>query len=123
MTVLHAVSTLAVILALAGLANRSRPRVHIPLMLSAFAVDMSLVLYIEHNRRVIGMVAGTAGQMDAVLQIHVALSVAAVILYLVQIVLGLCLRLGREPLRAWHRRAGWTFLACRLGNYITSFLV
>ncbi|MCH8268460.1 MAG: hypothetical protein IH846_13160, partial [Acidobacteria bacterium] len=47
---LHIASTLVLVLIVAGLYNRRRPQWHLRFMLSAFVVDLMLVLYIEATR-------------------------------------------------------------------------
>jgi len=118
---LHAISTVAVLVIFAGLWFRKRDRrLHKRLMLSAFAIDVGLVLYIELTARAVEQVDR---DMGGLLAFHVAVSVGAVLLYLVMFALGWRLDRGHEGARAWHRNCGVAFVALRLTNYVTSYVV
>jgi hypothetical protein len=122
---LIAVSTVAVLLILVGWKFRKRVEVHIPLMASAFVIDFSLLLYIELTRHAIETLQNdvSTAANEGLLYFHVLVSVIMLILYGVQIGTGLWLAKGHAVSRIFHRNAAYAFLACRLLNYVTSFLV
>lgn len=101
-----------------GYVNRRRPRVHVPLMLAAFVVDLAMVVYIELARDAI---ASAQAKMGVVMIVHILISVAVLVLYVVQVVSGLANLRGRRSRR--HGPAGKSLLVLRLGNLLTSFLV
>jgi uncharacterized membrane protein YozB (DUF420 family) len=118
---LHLISTLVLVLVAGGVYYRRQPRVHLRFMLAAFVVDLSLVLYIEVARHAVERVLGaTTGLL---LWCHVAVSVAVLCAYGVQIQLGRRMLRGFSANRRLHVRLGMTFCALRLLNYITSFMV
>ncbi|MBI4717261.1 MAG: hypothetical protein HY763_05615 [Planctomycetes bacterium] len=117
-TPLKLISVLVCIALVVGYTLRRRPRVHIPLMLTAFVVDLALVLYLEITRDAIGIARQHLGPLMIV---HIAISVAVLALYVGQIATGLRKVRGRPS--AWHGRAGLVLLVARLANLVTSFLV
>lgn len=118
MTLLKAISIFAFLLLLVGYGFRRRRRVHVPLMLSAFCIDMGLVVYIELNRHAIKQALHPPGPLMIV---HIAISVAVVVLYFWQIFTGIGKLRGRRC--PSHRLTGQIFLFLRFGNLATSFLV
>ncbi len=103
-----------------GLTQRFRPKVHIPIMLSAFALDVSLVLFIELTRDATGQALGWAN-LPEIMKFHIFLSTMTVVFYIVQIVSGFRrYRYGGMP---YHLHTGILFMIFRLGNLITSFLI
>lgn len=118
MTTLKAISIGACILLLVGYAYRRRRYVHVPLMLSAFIIDMSLVAYIELTRHAIEKALSGPGPLMVV---HILISVAFVLLYFWQIFTGIGRWRGLKH-RA-HKSTGLIFLLLRFGNLVTSFLV
>lgn len=122
---LIAVSTLVLIIISLGLFFRHRPKIHIPCMLTAFLIDISLVLYIEVTRHAIETV-GQAVQRPlpyGLLLFHVTMSALVLVLYVLMFRLGFGLFKGKESNRGIHRNLGYVFVVCRLANYITSFFV
>ena len=103
-----------------GIFQRKNTRIHIPVMLTAFVLDVSLVLYIELTRDATGQ-ALAWGDLPRIMHIHIFLSVMTVVLYLVQIVSGwIRFKKGGMP---YHLYTGILFMMFRLGNLITSFLI
>jgi len=102
-----------------GVVNRRRRRVHIPLMLSAFLIDLGIVLYLEIRRGVVESIPGRP--MTPLLIFHLCLSVTVLVLYGVQIYTGIQNAKGRRS--RWHRRAAMMFLFTRFGNLVTSFMI
>lgn len=118
MTLLKCISIGVCVLLIVGYLNRRRKRVHIPLMATAFVIDMSIVLYIELSR---GAIETAKAKMSTLMVVHICLSVTVILLYFGQIATGI--RKARGGVSAWHGRAGLWLIAARLGNLVTSFIV
>jgi len=116
---LHYISIFVCIMLVVGVLNRRRKRVHIPLMVSAFLIDLGLVLYIELSR---GAVAAAQAKMGPLMIVHISLSVATLALYVVQMVTGIQNARGKPPSRTHAKTWRWLLLA-RFGNLVTSFMV
>lgn len=119
------ISTLIVLLIAAGLWYRKQARVHIPLMLSAFVLDVLLVLYIEITRHAIETVGTeiTAPTHNDLLVFHVIVSLLTLLLYVGLTWSGIKLYRGDHGKRNLHRNMAAAFILCRLSNYVTSFWV
>jgi uncharacterized membrane protein YozB (DUF420 family) len=117
---LHAISTVVLLLIAAGVYYRRQTRIHLRLMLAAFALDVSLVVYIETTRHAVEKVAHHTGML---LWFHVIVSVAVLIAYVAQIQLGRRILKGFVASRGLHIKLGLTFCTLRLLNYITSFII
>lgn len=119
MTPVQAFSASVVAVLAAGLAFRRRPRVHVPLMLSAFALDLGSVLYLQVQR---SAVQKAAGSPDALLLVHIAFALGSLALYAALTVTGVrLLRTGQG--RPAHKALAKAFLLCRTGTLVTSFAV
>jgi len=116
----HAASTFVVLLLIAGVLLRRRRRIHIPVMITAFALDFVSVLAIEVSR---GAVKKAVSHPPPLLLFHVAVSLFALLFYVAMFLLGERVRKGADELRHWHRRLAWMFGACRAANYVTSWMV
>jgi hypothetical protein len=117
----HLVSTLVLVLIGLGLSLRKQPRRHALCMRLAFAIDLTLVLYLEVARQAVETaIAGGGGWL---LPLHVTVSVLAALGWGLQLWLGQRLLRGQTVLRVRHIQVGLFFLAARLVNYITSFYV
>lgn len=117
---LHVLSTIVVLLVIAGVLNRRNTPLHIRLMSTAFAVDLGLVLYIEGTRHAVGTVVSTPHPL---VWFHAGVSTLVLALYVAQITLGRRLLAGRASSRRVHVALGLAFLLCRGLNYATAFLV
>lgn len=115
---LHYVSLGVCLLIVAGLYCRGKKLTHIPFMLSAFVIDMMMLLGIELNRHAIDQAIHTRSSL---LEFHIALSILLVVLYFVQIVTGIR-KVKGHPSRI-HGKAGWLLFAVRLGNFVTSIMI
>lgn len=115
---LKILSITACVLLLAGYLNRKRTRIHIPLVVSAFVIDMAIVAYIELSR---GALDAASAKMGPLMIVHITLSVITILLYIGQIVTGI--RKVRGKPSAWHGKGGRLLLLFRFGNLITSFMV
>lgn len=102
-----------------GVHYRHRRRIHIPIMISCFVVDLSNLLVIELTR---GAIEKTLQTDDWLLVFHVAVSVTFLLGYVIAVITGTRLhRTGRG--RPIHRGNAAVFLLARVLNYITSFFV
>jgi hypothetical protein len=109
-----------------GLYHRHRPKLHIPLMLTAFAVDLGNVIMIEFFARGRGKGAveqgleSLSGEGSAILRFHIAVSLACIAGYFVAVITGTRLyRRGRG--RLVHKANAAIFVLTRLASYVTSF--
>lgn len=133
---LHALSTVVLVILATGIYFRRRPEIHMKAMATAFVIDISLVLYIELTRHAVEKVAT---QVKPLVWFHAAISLSVVVLYVVMIVLGrrlatasaTCLATSAGPVapsdatstRALHRNLGMTFCVFRILNYVTAFMI
>lgn len=115
---LKLLSILAFLLLLAGYGARRKKAAHIALMLTAFVIDMGIVVYIEVTRDAL---ASAKAKMGPLMIVHIALSVAVLVFYAGQIVSGV--RKARGRASRWHATGGPLLLLTRFGNLVTSFMV
>ncbi len=121
MSMLHLLSTVVLVLVGVGLYYRRRPRVHLGLMVAALAVDLGLVLYIEITRSAVETVR--TAPLGPVLTFHIVASVLVLVIYVIQLGLGLRkLKHGRSSHLA-HRYLGIAFVVLRVANYATSYMI
>lgn len=118
LTPLELLSMLAFVLLLIGYVNRRRTRVHIPIMVTAFMIDMAIVVFIELSR---GAIDRAQTKMGALMLVHIGFSIVTIVLYITQIVTGV--RRVRRVGGGGHGRSGIALLACRFGNLVTALLV
>ncbi len=117
------VSTLVLALVGYGLHRRHERRVHIPIMLTCFALDVANVLFIEVGRGAVAKALDTATRGgEWLLKVHIAFSVMSLLGYIVAAITGMKLRKGID-VRKIHRWNGAIFLLNRVSNYVTSFMV
>jgi hypothetical protein len=118
---LHLGSSLVVVLLAVGLWFRHRrPGLHLRLMISAFVVDLLLVLYIEISRHAVERVLA---RVSPLLWFHAGVSVGVLLCYVAMILLGRGVLAGQGESRKWHFAVGMTFVALRSLNYVTSYMV
>ncbi len=118
---LHLASSLVVALLAVGLWFRHRrPQLHLRVMISAFVVDLLLVLYIEIWRHAVEKVVA---RVNPLLWFHAAVSLAVLLCYVAMIVLGRGVLAGQANSRKWHFAVGVTFVTLRSLNYVTSYMV
>jgi uncharacterized membrane protein YozB (DUF420 family) len=119
--VLHVASTAVLVLICAGLWVRKRNRqLHLKLMITAFASDVLLVLYIELTRHAVEEVAA---QIRPMIWFHAGVSLAVLVCYVLMILLGRPMLAGRYETRTLHRTVGVAFVVLRSLNYVTSYMV
>lgn len=119
MTPLRTISVAVCVILVVGFLCRRRRRVHIPLMISALVIDVSMVVYLEVMRGVVESIPGRV--MTPLLAFHILLSVVVLALYGVQVSSGL--RGLRTRPSSMHARTGLALLVARFGNLFTSFLI
>ncbi len=117
---LHLLSSVVLVLVACGVYWRRNRSAHLAFMVSAFLADLSLVLYIELTRKAVERLGEP---MPTILAVHIGASVLVLLLYLVQIGLGIALFKGRTITKSIHARVGITFCFFRLMNYVTSFMI
>lgn len=130
---LHLFSTLVLVLIFVGLMLKKKHKLHAGLMVSAFLIDLGLVLVIELNR---GAIEQTIAGVEGLLLFHIIVSVMVLFLYIALMASGLKLLKhykypkpdGVDPAdfskRLWtHRSLAAVFLVGRLINYVTSFYI
>ncbi|MBS1984780.1 MAG: hypothetical protein JST16_11480 [Bdellovibrionales bacterium] len=116
---LKVLSSAACALVFWGYLSKQNRRLHTRIMLSAFAVDMSLLLYVELTRKAIK--TGLSVPHPFV-SFHIGISVVVVAIYFWQMYSGIrAMRNNSRPLR--HRAPGRAFLWLRTANLVTSFFV
>lgn len=118
-TLLKIISFLVCVIIVAGLAYRRKRKIHARLMMTAFGIDVALVLYIELTRKA---VETALHPPHPFVIFHVAISVLVLLLYGVQIFLGMRLMRGGASTRL-HGRVGLIFVVLRLANFVTSLSV
>jgi hypothetical protein len=116
---LSILSTLVLLLIFCGILNARRPKVHIPIMTTAFLIDLGLVLYIELNREAVNQALSAQG----LLLFHIIVSALVLLLYIILIVVGIKLVKKVPGQLLWHRRLAYVFIVGRLINYVTSFYI
>ncbi len=114
------VSSVVLLLLLYGILKRRDRKRHISVMLTAFAIDLGLVLYIELNR---GAVEQVVEGVSGLLLFHILVSLTVLLLYVALTVFGIRLMQGKPGALWWHRRLAYVFIVGRLTNYITSFWI
>ena len=116
---LNYLSIAVCVLLLGGYLNRRRKSLHITLMVTAMATDVAMVLYLEITRAVIESLPGRG--VTPLLGTHIAMSVAVLVLYGVQVATGIKKARGKPSTR--HGKVALWLLVLRLGNLVTSFFV
>jgi hypothetical protein len=116
---MNVVNVLIFLAILWGVAIHARRTLHARIMVTCFVADVLMVLVIELTRHAIEQaVASTSGLM----RFHIAVSVAALLLWVPQIITGRAILRGKPRLRR-HRLQAWAFLLFRATNVLTAFFV
>ncbi len=113
-------STTVVLLIIAGLVTRKQTRAHISLMLSAFVLDIGLLLAIEFQRNAINTALNTT--LKPILFFHICVSVLMIIFYVIMIRSGMATLKDRSH-KARHKNLAKIFLLLKFLNYTTSFMI
>lgn len=112
-------SFLICLLIAAGIYFRKDRRRHVTIMLTAFGLDMLMVLYIEFTRDAINEAIHPPHPF---ITFHVVISILVVLLYLTQLFSGLKL-LKHGTHRQFHKFSAAAFIVMRLANLVTSLFV
>jgi uncharacterized membrane protein YozB (DUF420 family) len=115
---MHVLSAFVFLLLCVGVANRRRRWVHIPLMSSAMAIDLAMVLYIELAR---GAIQQAQAKMGPLMVVHIIISCLVLVLYGMQVYTGVR-KARNRPSRAHAWVMPW-LLTLRFGNLVTSWIV
>ncbi|RME36448.1 MAG: hypothetical protein D6788_11565 [Planctomycetota bacterium] len=116
---LKALSAFVCVILVVGYCNRRRRSVHVPLMISALVIDLSMVLYLEITRAVVETIPKRP--LTPLLIVHIILSVIVLVLYGVQVVTGR--KKWKHRPSILHGKVALWFLGLRFGNLITSILL
>jgi uncharacterized membrane protein YozB (DUF420 family) len=121
-------STMVLLLIAFGLINRHKRKIHVPVMATAFAIDLSLVLVIEIQRQAIENIV--INQHNSFTWFHVIISTIVLVLYIVLAVTGYKMsKLVSGPmfyqtqLVQTHKITSIVFIVLRLTNYMTSLFM
>ncbi len=109
-------------LLLYGVYSRKNRFKHIKIMKTAIIWDLLLVAQIELTRSAI-LKASKVVENPLILNIHVSLAVATVLLYGVIFYTGTKLNKGDENIRILHKCIGVSALTTRILTLITSFVI
>jgi hypothetical protein len=104
----------------AGILMRRRPRWHWPLMLSAFGLDLGLVIYLEGSRHA---VETAATSIHPLVWVHATISLVVLGLWVAMLRLGWLMLHGRPAVRHTHRLLAGAFLVLRVANFATSLVL
>jgi hypothetical protein len=107
-----------------GIYLRCQRAIHIKMMTTAIIWDLILIAQIELTRGAINKAANSMMLTETtrlILNIHVALAVSSVLLYLCMIITGRKLLKGSLTIRPKHKVLGWTTYVVRILTFITSF--
>lgn len=115
-------SVIIVNLMLYGLFMRKERATHMKTMKVVIVWDLLLILQIELSREAI-IKASNIMSNPMILNIHVSLAVATVLLYGMMAYTGYKLSKGIESIRRFHRPLGYVTLTARLATFATSFLI
>lgn len=115
---------LAIFLAIVvGTFMHHRRTFHVRMMVGCFVADVALLLAVELTRDAVAQAAEGVSTADWLLIVHISFSVAMLVLWGLQIVLGRRVLKGRMEVLPAHKRCARFFLFCRLGNLVTAFMV
>ena len=119
---------IGLLIVIAGLVVRHRRERHVPLMLTAFGIDLLNLVFVEVRRAAVEKVFATAaGAGQPVLRLHILVSVVVVVCWGTALGTGIGLLRARDGIegrkRRIHRGNAAVFILARTVNFITSFLV
>jgi hypothetical protein len=117
--VMNAANVLILATILYGVKVHARRALHARIMVSCFIADVLMVLIIELTRNAIAQAVETT---SGLMRFHIAVSIAAIVLWIPQILTGRQILRGKPYLRR-HRFQAWAFLLFRSTNVATAFFV
>lgn len=104
-----------------GLFFKKNRKKHVPIMATVIGWDIILILQIELSRGAIAK-ASKAMTNPMMLNIHVSIAVATVLLYFALIYTGRKLLAGENAIRPKHKMLGGAAVVMRIATFATSFL-
>ncbi len=116
------VSSFVVCLIAVGITFHRKLEVHIPIMVSAFVIDVALVLIIELQRHAVEKVIGevSAPSPSTFVIFHACVSLLVILCYIALGITGAKAIKDRSKLSK-HKAIAVIFIILRLTNYVTSF--
>lgn len=116
------VSTFVICLIAVGIMFHRKLEIHIPLMVTAFVLDLILVLVIEIDRYAVHKVMEevTAAAPDIFVIFHASVSLLVILFYIALGITGSKTIKDRSKLSV-HKKLAYCFIVLRLINYVTSF--
>lgn len=117
-------SVLILVIMTWGIYLRRQRATHIKMMSTAIIWDILLIAQIELSRGAINKAAEsmtTNALSQSILNVHVALAISSVVLYVFMIITGRKLLKGSLTIRPKHKFLGWTTFVVRILTFITSF--
>jgi hypothetical protein len=113
-------SVCIVLIMLVAIVVHKKRLLHVRLMSIAIIWDVLLILQIELSRSAI-LKASKAISNATALNIHVAIAVSTVILYVFMVFTGRAVLAGKKELRQKHKFLGYVTFSMRILTLITSF--
>lgn len=113
-------SVIIILIMVIGILVRRNRKLHVKMMSFAMIWDVILILQIELNRSAI-LKASKAVSNPLILNVHVGIAVATVLLYGAMVYTGRALLSGKNEIRPKHRFLGYSTLFMRVLTFITSF--
>ncbi len=109
-----------VLLMMVGILFRRRRQLHVKIMSLAIIWDVILILQVELSRSAI-LKATNVVKNSMILNIHVSLAIATVVLYGFMIYTGRKMLANEPGVRAKHKVLGYTTFILRVLTLVTSF--
>ncbi|PIP91858.1 MAG: hypothetical protein COW79_01245 [Bdellovibrionales bacterium CG22_combo_CG10-13_8_21_14_all_38_13] len=107
-----------------GVIFKRNRKIHVKLMSSAMIWDILLILQIELTRNAIVKASESMlGSKSMILNIHVSMAIACVVLYGFMVFTGRKLLRGEKGIRRKHKALGISTIILRTLVFITSFFV
>lgn len=103
-----------------GVIFRRKRKIHVPIMLASFVLDMTAVIYLEFNRGVV--MKAFEKVSEYMFQIHLTFAIATLVGYGIALYTGTCLLRGLS-MRRLHKINAVFFLIARTGVFITSLFI
>jgi len=119
-------STLIFATILVGVVLHGNVELHVRIMKLCFALDICLLLVVEFAQGAVEKALDLEPRGDVNMTIfwtHIPLAVASLVWWFVQIVTGSKVLRGRRDLLPRHLKNGLLFLAFRLGNLVTAWML
>lgn len=109
-----------VLLMIVGILYRKRRQLHVKIMSLTIIWDVILILQVELSRSAI-LKATNVVKNSMILNIHVSLAIATVVLYGFMIYTGRKMLANEPGVRAKHKVLGYTTFIFRVLTFVTSF--